>query len=117
MNLHDKIQTRKAKSAVVGMGYVGLPLAVEFAKAGLRVTGIDLNSKKMKLLNAGKSYLPDIPSEEIRTLVKQNKLTGTTDFSVLAKMDIVNICVPTPLSKTKDPDLSYIMESARQIAK
>jgi UDP-N-acetyl-D-glucosamine dehydrogenase len=117
LNLKEKIETRKAKSAIIGMGYVGLPLAIEFAKAGLTVTGIDLNSGKIKKLNAGKSYIPDIPSEEIRTLVRQNKLKATTDFSVLAKMDIVNICVPTPLSKTKDPDVSYIMESARQIAK
>ncbi len=115
-DLEKKILSRTIKSAIVGMGYVGLPLAVEFAKAGLTVTGIDLNSGKIKQLNAGKSYIPDIPSEDIRTLVKQKKLKGTTDFSVLAKMDAVNICVPTPLSKTKDPDVSYIMESARQIA-
>lgn len=115
-SLMEKISARTAKSAVIGMGYVGLPLAVEFAKAGLQVTGIDVNAEKMKRLNCGESYIPDVPSQKIRSLVKQKRLLGTTDFSVLAEMDTVNICVPTPLSKTKDPDVSFIMDVSKEIA-
>lgn len=115
-SLIEKISARTAKSAVIGMGYVGLPLAVEFAKAGLQVTGIDVSAEKMKRLNCGESYIPDVSSKKIRSLVKQKRLLGTTDFSVLAEMDTVNICVPTPLSKTKDPDVSFIMDVAKEIA-
>jgi UDP-N-acetyl-D-glucosamine dehydrogenase len=102
---------------VIGLGYVGLPLAVEFGKAGLSVTGIDLDSAKVEALGRGESYIPDVPSAEIRRLVDEGRLTATTDFARLAEVDTINICVPTPLRKTKDPDLSYIVSAVEEIAK
>jgi UDP-N-acetyl-D-glucosamine dehydrogenase len=96
---------------------VGLPLAVEFAKAGFEVTGIDLTDSKVARVNAGDSYVGDIPSATLAPLVKSGKLKATTDFSVVRDLDTVNICVPTPLRKTKDPDISYIVASVEQIAK
>ncbi len=110
-----KIKDKTAQIAVIGMGYVGLPLAVEFAEAGFRVVGIDVNASKMELLNAGESYIPDIPTEVMAPLVNAGKLSGTTDFSVLKNADAVSICVPTPLGKSKDPDISYIVAASEQI--
>ncbi len=112
-----KIKDKTAQIAVIGMGYVGLPLAVEFAEAGFRVVGIDVNASKMELLNAGESYIPDIPTEVMAPLVNAGKLSGTTDFSVLKNADAVSICVPTPLGKSKDPDISYIVAASEQIGK
>jgi UDP-N-acetyl-D-glucosamine dehydrogenase len=100
---------------VVGLGYVGLPLAVEFAQAGFTVTGIDVNAGKVAQVNAGKSYIGDISSEVLAPLVKAGKLTATTDFDAVHNLDTVNICVPTPLRKTKDPDMSFVAESAAAI--
>lgn len=106
----------ESKVAVVGMGYVGLPLAVVFAEAGLRVCGIDLSNEKMSLLNEGVSYIEDIPSSRLAPLVKAGLITGSTDFDELTNVDAISICVPTPLSKTRDPEMSYILSAAREIA-
>src|SRR6202050_4631100 len=100
--LEEKIRSRRARVGIVGLGYVGLPLAVEFAKAGFDVTGIDLNQEKTDQVNAGVSYIGDISTGEVAALVKSGKLRATTDFSVLLELDTVNIAVPTPLRKTKD---------------
>ena len=115
--LADKISSKRARVGVVGLGYVGLPLAVEFAEAGFDVTGIDLSEAKTARLNAGESYIGDVPTEAVATLVQSGKLRGTTDFSVITELDTINICVPTPLRKTKDPDMSYIVSAGEEIAK
>jgi UDP-N-acetyl-D-glucosamine dehydrogenase len=115
--LAGKIAARTARVGIVGLGYVGLPLAVEFAKAGFSVTGIDLVESKVARINAGDSYVQDIASSDIDTLVNDGKLRATTDFSVIAELDTINICVPTPLRKTKDPDMSYIVSACQEIAK
>jgi UDP-N-acetyl-D-glucosamine dehydrogenase len=115
--LADKIRSRTAQVGVVGLGYVGLPLAVEFAKAGFSVTGIDLSDSKTTRVNAGDSYVGDIRSSELASLVGTGKLRATTDFSVVQRLDTVNICVPTPLRKTKDPDMSFIVSACQEIAK
>jgi UDP-N-acetyl-D-glucosamine dehydrogenase len=115
--LEEKIRTRRARVGIIGLGYVGLPLAVEFAKAGFDVTGIDLSDTKTERVNAGDSYIGDISSSLLGPLVKSGKLRATTDFSVVRELDTVNICVPTPLRKTKDPDMSYIVSACGEIAK
>ena len=116
-NLSNKIATRTAKVGIVGLGYVGLPLAVEYAKAGFTVTGIDLVESKVARINAGDSYIQDVAGPEIEKLVAEGKLRATTDFSAIAELDTINICVPTPLRKTKDPDMSYIVAACQEIAK
>ena len=115
--LARKIQARTARVGIVGLGYVGLPLAVEYAKAGFPVTGIDLSTAKVDRVNAGSSYIADIQAAEFKPLVESGKLRATTDFSVIADLDTVNICVPTPLRKTKDPDMSYIVAATQEIAR
>ena len=115
--LEEKIRTRQAKVGIVGLGYVGLPLAVEFAKAGFNVTGIDLSDSKIARINASDSYVGDVPNAVLAPLVETGKLRATTDFSVVRDLDTVNICVPTPLRKTKDPDMSYIVSACGEIAK
>ena len=112
--LGSKIEDRAARIAVIGLGYVGLPLAVELAKAGFTVIGIEKNAEKAEAVNRGESYIPDVPSEELREAVDAGKLHATTDFSVVANCDIVNICVPTPLNKTRDPDISYILAALEE---
>jgi UDP-N-acetyl-D-glucosamine dehydrogenase len=140
-----KFRARDAHIAVIGLGYVGLPLAVSFAQAGYRVTGIDLDKRKIDAINGGHSYIEDIPSAAVAALVEQEvaqaegvlaggprptsaatrstsgpaprRLAATTDFAVLAECDAVSICVPTPLNKTGDPDMSYIASAAEQIAR
>ncbi len=112
-----KISARTARVGIVGLGYVGLPLAVEFAKAGFTVTGIDLVESKVARVNAGDSYVQDIAQKDIASLVESGKLTATTDFSVISELDTINICVPTPLRKTKDPDMSYIVSACQEIAR
>jgi len=114
--LAEKIRSKSAKVGVIGMGYVGMPLAVEFAEAGFDVCGIDLSEAKVERANAGDSYIGDVPSSVLAPLVKSGKLRATTDFSVIRDFDTVNICVPTPLRKTKDPDMSYIDAACQQIA-
>src|ERR1051326_2116560 len=116
-NLSNKIATRTAKVGIVGLGYVGLPLAVEYAKAGFTVTGIDLVESKVARINAGDSYIQDVAGPEIEKLVAEGKLRATTDFSAIAELDTINICVPTPLRQTKDPDMSYIVAACQEIAK
>ena len=115
--LEEKIRTRRARVGIVGLGYVGLPLAVEFAKAGFSVTGIDISEQKVGHVNAGNSYIGDIPSSTLGPLVESGKLRATTDFSAVLELDTINICVPTPLRKTKDPDMSYIVSSCQEIAR
>jgi UDP-N-acetyl-D-glucosamine dehydrogenase len=115
--LEEKIRARRARVGVVGLGYVGLPLAVEFAKAGFTVTGIDISEEKTRRVNAGDSYVGDIPSSTLAPLVEAGKLRATTDFAAVLELDTINICVPTPLRKTKDPDMSYIVSSCQEIAR
>ena len=115
--LEEKIRSRRARVGIVGLGYVGLPLAVEFAKAGFTVTGIDISEEKVRRVNAGDSYVGDIPSSTLAPLVQSGKLRATMDFSVVLELDTINICVPTPLRKTKDPDMSYIVSSCQEIAR
>jgi UDP-N-acetyl-D-glucosamine dehydrogenase len=99
------------------LGYVGLPLAVELAQAGFQVHGIDIDEKRVRQLNQGRSYIQDVPTADVAALVRQKRLSATTDFSVLRKCDTVNICVPTPLSKQRDPDVSYIVSAATEVAR
>ena len=115
--LENKIRSRRAKVGIVGLGYVGLPLAVEFAGAGFHVTGIDLSEAKTERVNLADSYVGDVPSEALAPLVEAGNLKATTDFSVIRELDTINICVPTPLRKTKDPDMSYIVSACQEIAK
>jgi UDP-N-acetyl-D-glucosamine dehydrogenase len=115
--LEEKIRSRRARVGIVGLGYVGLPLAVEFAKAGFSVTGIDISNQKVSHVNSGDSYIGDIPSSTLGPLVDSGKLRATTDFSAALELDTINICVPTPLRKTKDPDMSYIVSSCQEIAR
>jgi UDP-N-acetyl-D-glucosamine dehydrogenase len=115
--LEEKIRNHKARVGIVGLGYVGLPLAVEFAKAGFKVTGIDLNESKVAKVNAGDSYIADIDQGVFKSLVDAGNISATSDFGVISELDTVNICVPTPLRKTKDPDMSYIVSACQQIAK
>jgi UDP-N-acetyl-D-glucosamine dehydrogenase len=114
--LAEKISNKTARVGVVGLGYVGLPLAVEYAEAGFHVTGIDLSASKIERMNAGDSYVGDVPSSTLAPLVKKGLLRATTDFSVIRELDTINICVPTPLRKTKDPDMSYIVAACQEIA-
>jgi UDP-N-acetyl-D-glucosamine dehydrogenase len=115
--LAGKISSRHARVGVIGLGYVGLPLAVEFAKAGFNVTGIDLSEEKTRRVNAGDSYIGDISSSTLAPLVEAGKLRATADFAALQELDTINICVPTPLRKTKDPDMSYIVSASQEIAR
>ncbi len=115
--LADKIRSKTAKVGVVGLGYVGLPLAVEFAQAGYEVTGIDLLAGKCARVNAADSYIGDVPSSSLEPIVASGKLRATTDFSAIRELDTINIAVPTPLRKTKDPDMSYIVAACDEIAK
>src|SRR3990167_6764525 len=115
--LNEKIRTKTIRTGIVGLGYVGLPLAVEFAKAGVEVIGIDIDSKKVESVKRGRSYIQDVPSDDLSALVQKKRLSASTDFSLLRQLDTVNICVPTPLRKSKDPDISYIVSVAQEIAK
>ena len=115
--LAKKISDRSARVGIVGLGYVGLPLAVEFANAGFSVTGIDLVDSKVERINAGDSYIQDISPAVVRGLVDTGRLRATTDFSAISELDTINICVPTPLRKTKDPDMSYIVSACQEIAR
>jgi UDP-N-acetyl-D-glucosamine dehydrogenase len=114
--LHQKLRDRTAKVGVVGLGYVGLPLAVELARAGFRTTGIDLDQRKVDAINRGESYIQDVPTADVAEYHKAGRLSASTDASVIAGLDTVNICVPTPLRKTKDPDLSYVVAAVTMIA-
>lgn len=113
--LMKKLQARTAKAGVVGLGYVGLPLSIELAHAGFDVTGFEISQAKVKLLNGGKSDIDDIPDSEVKNAVQSKKFKATVDFKLIKEMDTVSICVPTPLSKTKDPDVSYILAALDSI--
>jgi UDP-N-acetyl-D-glucosamine dehydrogenase len=115
-SLLAKIENRSARAGVVGLGYVGLPLAVELAKAGFRTTGIDLDARKVGAITEGRSYIPDVEEADVRKLRSAARLDATTDFAVVKELDTINICVPTPLRKTKDPDMSYIVSAVESIA-
>ncbi len=115
--LQERIRNKTARVGVVGLGYVGLPLAVEFARVGFSVTGIDVLDHKVQQLNAGMSYVQDVPTEVFRQYVENKQFRATTDFSVVSELDTVNIAVPTPLRKTKDPDMTYVVAAAEEIAK
>src|SRR5262245_56496783 len=114
--LSERIDRRTAHLSVVGLGYVGLPLAVEFGKAGFKVTGIDTDEKRVREIQRGASYIPDVPTGDVAELVRSGRLEATTDFAALRKVDAVNICVPTPLSQQRDPDVSFIVSATEQLA-
>jgi UDP-N-acetyl-D-glucosamine dehydrogenase len=114
--LREKLQNRTARVGVIGLGYVGLPLAIEFANAGFSVVGIDLDPKKVASINRGESYIQDISSSLVSRLVENNKLRATADFSAVAELDTINIAVPTPLRKTKDPDMTYVVAACQGVA-
>lgn len=115
--LGDRIDRREARIGVVGLGYVGLPLVVEFAKAGYRTTGFELDDEKVRQLTAGRSYIEDVPAGDVKKFRDSGHLSATTDFAELAEMDVINVCVPTPLTKTKDPDMSFIVHAVEDIKK
>lgn len=117
MQLSEKLTSRNAKVGVIGLGYVGLPLTVEMAEAGFTVIGIDADPKKVTEINEGRSYIPDVPTEVLAKHVSEGRLSATTDAAVLGEVDAISICVPTPLSKTKDPDVSYILDAVGSIKK
>ncbi|MEZ6194465.1 MAG: nucleotide sugar dehydrogenase [Planctomycetota bacterium] len=114
--LAERLETGRAKVAVVGMGYVGLPLAVEFANAGLEVVGIDVSEERVAQINRGESYIGDVETDELAPLVKSGKITGSLPGPVIGEADAVSICVPTPLRKSKDPDISYIVAATEVVA-
>lgn len=116
-NLVNKLKNKEAKMAILGLGYVGLPLAVVFAQAGYKVTGIDPDRRKVEAILNGESYIPDVKKESVAGLIRSGKLSATTDFSVLKEMDAVSICVPTPLRQTGDPDMSFIISATEELAK
>lgn len=115
-DLIEDIQKKRANIAVVGLGYVGLPLAITFANAGFAVTGIDPIQEKVDMLNRGESYISDVSNAQVRKHIESGRLRATTDYSVLAEIDAVSICVPTPLRKTGDPDMSFIASASEAIA-
>ncbi len=115
-SLIEKLTDKSARVAVLGLGYVGLPLAVVCAEAGFKVVGIDPDLRKVDLLNQGVSYIPDVQTETVARLVRSGRLSATADFSVLKDQDAVSICVPTPLRKTGDPDLSFIISATDSLA-
>ncbi len=112
-----KLNNKTARVAILGLGYVGLPLAVVFAEAGFKVLGVDPDEKKVFALSRGESYILDVESQKISSLIKAGKLEATSDFSQLQEMDAISICVPTPLRKTGDPDLSFIISATDSLAK
>jgi UDP-N-acetyl-D-glucosamine dehydrogenase len=114
--LLDRLNNREARVGIVGLGYVGLPLAVEFAEAGFSVIGLDVAQDKVDALNRGESYILDVPSERLKPLVQNGRFCATTEYADLRHADTISICVPTPLRKTKDPDMSFIIESVNSIA-
>ncbi len=116
-SLRRKLETRQGTAAVIGLGYVGLPLAMEIAAAGFNVFGIDVDRNKVATLKDGKSYILDVPQETLAATLQSGRFTPTTDFSVLRDVDAVSICVPTPLSKSRDPDISFILSATEQIRK
>ncbi|HRV38628.1 MAG TPA: nucleotide sugar dehydrogenase, partial [Fervidobacterium sp.] len=117
MSLYEKILGKNATVGVIGIGYVGLPLAVEKARAGFKVVGFDIQQKRVDMVNRGENYIGDVDDDELKELVNSGKLRATTNFDELANCDVVSICVPTPLDQFKQPDLSYIVNSANEVKK
>src|SRR3989304_8864453 len=113
----EKIKTKNAKIGVIGLGYGGLPLALEFVRSGYCVTGIDKSKARVESLSKGKSYVIDVRDEDIAQFVEKGILNITDDTSVLTDLDAISICVPTPLTKTKDPDMSYIINVSQEVKK
>ena len=113
--LKNLILQKAARIGVIGLGYVGLPLVVEFALKGFTGIGFEVDERKVEEINAGRSYIPDVPTEHVAECVSADRLQATTDFSHLKSCDVIIICVPTPLRKTKDPDMSYIMAASEKI--
>src|SRR4051794_39105779 len=113
--LIERITERRARVGVIGLGYVGLPLAVEFAAAGFDVTGFEVSADKVAQINGGGSYIQDVPGDQVAPLVEAGKLEATEDFAELGACDAIIICVPTPLNKTKEPDISYILSAVEKI--
>jgi len=115
--LKKKITNKTAKVSVIGLGYTGLPLAIEIGKAGFSVIGIDIDKEKVDKIDSGNSYIPDVDEEELSKLVSKNKLVATSDYKILKEIDIVSICVPTPLRKTREPDISCIIAATSEVSK
>ncbi len=115
--LNQKIESRDAQIGVIGLGYVGLPLALEFAKAGYRVVGFELDHTKVESIGRSESYIEDVPSDELAAMVSEGRLSATVDFDELAGCDVVNVCVPTPLTKSRDPDVSHMAKALDEITK
>lgn len=116
-NLFEKISKKKAKIGIIGLGYVGLPLAVAFAEKGFCVTGIDLDKERVRSITRGRSYIEDIPTAIVAQMVKKGRLLAVTDSSALSEVDVAIVCVPTPLNRVKDPDISFIVDATSAIAK
>jgi UDP-N-acetyl-D-glucosamine dehydrogenase len=114
--LIERLRRREARISVIGQGYVGLPLAVEFARAGFAVSGLDNDPERVAALSVGRSHSPDVPDDDLTAVLRAQRYEPTTDFSVLRQSDVVIICVPTPLRKSKDPDISFVMVAAEQVA-
>jgi UDP-N-acetyl-D-glucosamine dehydrogenase len=115
VNLRNRIKDHSARISVIGLGYVGFPLAVEYARAGFNVVGLDVDDDKVDMINNGQSYIRDVPDELLRPLIDEKQLSATTSSLVLRETDILSICVPTPLNKTKNPDISFILSASEEI--
>jgi len=115
--LLGKIKNRTASVGIIGLGYVGLPLVIEFNRAGFNVTGFDLDTKKISLLKQGKSYIRHIPSEKIREMNRTGRFMPTNIFSHIKTVDCLLICVPTPLNEHREPDISYVIETTDTISR
>ena len=114
-DLSERIDSRDARIGVIGLGYVGLPLALEFAKAGFRVTGFDLDAEKVRVLAEGGSYIEDVDADEVKAAVDAGRFQASSDFAALSAADVINVCVPTPLTRSKDPDVSHMMSAVEEI--
>ena len=115
MNLIKKINNRSAKIGVIGLGYVGLPLAIEFVNAGYEVVGIDTNESKINSIKSGSNYIKDVDDKLLKNAVNDGSLKATTDFNIVKDIDAISICVPTPLNKEKNPDISFIVAVMEEI--
>ena len=115
--LAKKLTDKTASVSVIGLGYIGLPLSISFAKAGFNVFGIDIDNSKIQSLHEQNSYISDVSDKELKNTIKNYKITFTSTYSPIIKSDVVIICVPTPLNKTKDPDISYIVKVSEEISK
>src|SRR5438445_10757962 len=111
-SLRNRIETRTARVGVLGLGYVGLPLAMTFERAGFEVVGIDLNAERVATLNGGTSYIAEVTSERLQAATSAGRFVATTNLDVINDLDVISICVPTPLRKTRHPDLPYVISAA-----